>query len=281
MVQTEDQYLFIWIALKFGLEKPKEPDYSAFKDFALSYDQNARYRPTMEDEHVMVDEFGDVSSQAYFGLYDGHGGKDVAVYVAEHLHQQLAMTMPNSHTMKDAFMDTYKIINEGIQTTSSFNKQGCTSVSVFLSKQGQSRLLDVANAGDANAILCRAKEALILTKEHKGSSQAEAMRIQQRGGWVVNGKVAGVLSVTRAFGDVELKDFIDAEPHTTSVVLGPHDTHLIVACDGLWDVMTPQEAVDMIQNNKNSSAEDLSNMLVQEALKKGTRDNISVMIVVL
>lgn len=189
--------------------------------------------------------------------------------------------MSSSQNMKEAFTQAYMNTNRDILSNNSFKQQGSTAVSVLLSQRGNSRTLDVANAGDANAILCRGKEAIMLSVEHKATNESEASRIQKLGGWVVNGKVAGVLAVTRAFGDSELKNLITAEPHYQSVNLGPQDSHLILACDGVWDVMTPQDAADFLFQNKDKSSLELSSMLVQEALKKGSKDNISVMIVVL
>lgn len=76
-------------------------------------------------------------------------------------------------------------------------------------------------------------KALRLTKDHKATDEEEADRIKESGGWVVVGKVAGFLAITRSFGDVEVKQWIIPEPHTTEVQLKKTDTFLIVACDGV------------------------------------------------
>jgi len=103
----------------------------------------------------------------------------------------------------------------------------------------------------------------------------------------------GILSVTRAFGDPELKQWVIADPYITETELKPTDTHLIVACDGvtnstlysnltffqLWDVCTDQEAIDEILKYK--TAQDMSNALLRLAMERRTRDNITILVIIL
>jgi protein phosphatase PTC1 len=72
-----------------------------------------------------------------------------------------------------------------------------------------------------------------LSYDHKASSPTEAERIKADGGWVVMNKVAGILSVSRAFGNEELKQWVLADPYISETELTPEDTHLIIACDGV------------------------------------------------
>ncbi|KAJ6478146.1 phosphatase 2C-like domain-containing protein, partial [Mycena vitilis] len=99
-----------------------------------------------------------------------------------------------------------------------------------------SPLLYSANAGDALGVLCRAGKAVRLTYDHKGSDKQEAKRITDAGGFVVSGRVDGVLAVTRSLGDSSMKEFVVGAPYTTETELCDDDEFLILACDGLWDV---------------------------------------------
>lgn len=96
-----------------------------------------------------------------------------------------------------------------------------------------SRVLYVANAGDARGVLCRDGQAVRLTYDHKGSDRQEAKRIMDAGGFVMSGRVNGVLAVTRSLGDPSMKEFVVGAPYTTRTVLGGHDEFLILACDGV------------------------------------------------
>ena len=96
----------------------------------------------------------------------------------------------------------------------------------------------------------------------------------------------GILAVSRSFGDHGMKDFVIGEPYTTETKLsecGPCP-FLILACDGVWDVLTDQEAVDLISaryKSKNGPDDEAAKYLVKTAMKKGSADNITAIIVYL
>lgn len=90
-----------------------------------------------------------------------------------------------------------------------------------------------ANAGDARGVLCRAGKAVRLTYDHKGSDKQEAKRITDAGGFVMSGRVNGVLAVTRSLGDSSMKEFVVGAPYTTETELCEEDELLIMACDGV------------------------------------------------
>ena len=95
------------------------------------------------------------------------------------------------------------------------------------------RVLYVANAGDARGVLCRKGRALRLTYDHKGTDKQEAKRIMDSGGFVMSGRVNGVLAVTRSLGDSSMKEFVVGAPYTTETELTDDDEMLILACDGV------------------------------------------------
>lgn len=95
------------------------------------------------------------------------------------------------------------------------------------------RVLYTANAGDARAVLCRAGKAVRLSYDHKGSDKQEAKRIMDAGGFVMSGRVNGVLAVTRSLGDSSMKEFVVGSPYTTETELCEADEFLVLACDGV------------------------------------------------
>ncbi|KAK4994775.1 mgpp2cl-1, protein phosphatase 2C-like protein 1, partial [Elasticomyces elasticus] len=140
------------------------------------------------------------------------------------------------------------------------------------------RVLYTANVGDARIVLCRNGKALRLSYDHKGSDENEGKRISGAGGLILNNRVNGVLAVTRALGDAYMKDLVTGHPYTTETVIQPDlDEFLILACDGLWDVISDQEAVDMIRNITDPQA--ASKLLVDNALARFSTDNLSIMVV--
>ena len=95
------------------------------------------------------------------------------------------------------------------------------------------RVLYCANAGDARGVLCRGGQAIRLTYDHKGSDKQEAKRITDAGGFVMSGRVNGVLAVTRSLGDSSMKEFVVGAPYTTETELCDDDEFVILACDGV------------------------------------------------
>ncbi|KAH6724342.1 phosphatase 2C-like domain-containing protein [Leptodontidium sp. MPI-SDFR-AT-0119] len=140
------------------------------------------------------------------------------------------------------------------------------------------RVLYTANVGDARIVLCRNGKALRLSYDHKGSDENEGKRVANAGGLILNNRVNGVLAVTRALGDSYMKDLVTGHPYTTETVIQPDlDEFIILACDGLWDVCSDQEAVDLVRNQQDPVA--AAKQLVDHALARFSTDNLSCMIV--
>ncbi|KAN0111366.1 protein serine/threonine phosphatase 2C [Russula decolorans] len=139
------------------------------------------------------------------------------------------------------------------------------------------RVLYIANAGDARGVLCRKGRALRLTYDHKGTDKQEAKRIMDSGGFVMSGRVNGVLAVTRSLGDSSMKEFVVGAPYTTETDLTEDDEVLILACDGIWDVLDDETACQLIRTIPNP--QDAAKKLVYEATQRYTNDNITVMVI--
>ncbi|TGO57752.1 hypothetical protein BCON_0062g00220 [Botryotinia convoluta] len=146
------------------------------------------------------------------------------------------------------------------------------------STSSRARVLYTANVGDARIVLCRNGKALRLSYDHKGSDENEGKRVANAGGLILNNRVNGVLAVTRALGDAYMKDLVTGHPYTTETVIQPDsDEFIILACDGLWDVCSDQEAVDLVRHQQDPVA--AAKQLVEYALARFSTDNLSCMIV--
>ncbi|KAG1751458.1 phosphatase 2C-like domain-containing protein [Suillus paluster] len=143
--------------------------------------------------------------------------------------------------------------------------------------QSSRRVLYTANAGDARGVLCRAGRAVRLTYDHKGSDKQEAKRITDAGGFVMSGRVNGVLAVTRSLGDSSMKEYVVGSPYTTETELGSDDEFVILACDGLWDITGDQGAIDLVRHISDAQA--AAETLVKHALERQTNDNVTVLVV--
>lgn len=121
----------------------------------------------------------------------------------------------------------------GSNSPSPSQKAQAVGVTVTVPPATARRVLYSANAGDARGVLCRSGKAVRLTYDHKGTDKQEAKRITDAGGFVMSGRVNGVLAVTRSLGDSSMKEFVVGAPYTTETELCEEDEFLILACDGV------------------------------------------------
>jgi len=163
-------------------------------------------RSYMEDvdlafESLRVDEQRTVN---IYGVLDGHGGRDCAQFCADEIPMKIVASLRNGCQCTEAlyrsFVDTD---SEFLQSDSVSNAGTTANVSVY---DAYRNVFYVANTGDTRAVLCRHGKALELTYDRKGSDPEEISRIIAAGGFVSQGRVMGTLAVTRALGDLQLKE---------------------------------------------------------------------------
>jgi len=125
----------------------------------------------------------------------------------------------------------------------------------------RNRQLVVANAGDSRCVISRNGQAYNLSRDHKPELEAERERIQSAGGYIKMGHVNGSLNLSRAIGDMELKQnkflspdkqILTANPDINIVELCDDDEFIVLACDGIWDCMSSQQLVDFIREHINT-----------------------------
>ncbi|KAJ2616114.1 phosphatase 2C [Coemansia sp. RSA 1365] len=249
------------------------------------FESAARYRRTMEDAHYHKYDFDGIKGQSFLAIFDGHAGRQAAQWCGDNfadLFRKLASNYSSEsvpEVLNRAFIEADRRLASEVKTNS-----GCTAVVAFVKVEKDakgdpvkhSRTLYCANVGDARAVLSRGGKAKRLTYDHKGDDSHEIERISEAGGYVFNGRVNGILAVTRALGDSSLKQFVIGNPYTTETKLDDEDDILILACDGLWDVCSDQEAVDMVRDESDPAR--ASQILLDHALSNDSMDNITAMV---
>ncbi|KAI1319365.1 Protein phosphatase 2C 1 [Mortierella claussenii] len=249
----------------------------------VAEDRNKRCRRTMEDTHAFIYNYEGITGHGFFAIFDGHAGKAAADWCGQHFHEVFGRILeekadqPNvdfQELVNETFLAVDQQLAEALQQGRS---SGCTVIMAYIRKEGDKRVLYTGNVGDARAVLCHKEKAVRLSYDHKGSDHTEAQRILDVGGFVMNNRVNGVLAVTRALGDSSMKEFIIGAPYTTRTEIGSHNPYLILACDGLWDVCSDQEAVELVKDVVCPTK--ASQILLEYALQKFSTDNISVMVI--
>ena len=183
-------------------------------------DMNPRCRSTMEDASAVVDGFGGDPNTGYFGVYDGHGGRNVAEFLRLHLHVNVEreLQVKGDRSVEECLRAAFLYTDLSCHATGE-QASGSTSVVCIVRRAGGARCVYTANCGDARAVLCHGGGAVRLSKDHKATDAAERARIEAGGGFVVRKRVMGVLAVARSFGDFTLKKFVSAEPYTSTTML--------------------------------------------------------------
>jgi serine/threonine protein phosphatase PrpC len=232
-------------------------------------------RARLEDTHSLVCDFGGVPGRVLGGVFDGHGGSEVADLAGRRFpglfQNAFAAGFPADKALEKAFLSIDREVVE--------RRSGCVAVAFFLDGCD----FAVANTGDAELLLVSKVNHKILTELHRLSNQDEKMRIIDAGGhidgsYVMDSKGHG-LQCTRSLGDREFKDIgIISDPYLASARLCKDDLWIIAACDGLWDVMRPDEAATIAR--KMTTAPAVAEALQHEAVAmRGTPDNLTVLVV--
>ncbi|KAG0250747.1 Protein phosphatase 2C 2 [Actinomortierella ambigua] len=210
----------------------------------------------MEDAHTTLLEVEDSDGTAFFAVYDGHGGPNVAKYSGEGLHKRIVGDAAFKRkeyraAIKNGFLEMDRALKYDQEYAG--DSSGCTAITATITKDN---MLYVGNAGDSRAVLCRRGTAIALSRDHKPVNREEAGRIVAAGGFVEYGRVNGSLALSRALGDFEFKtnatlgpedQIVTANPAIQEHQLDDEDEFIVLACDGIWDCMTSQEVITYVR----------------------------------
>ncbi|XP_021807127.1 protein phosphatase 2C 56-like [Prunus avium] len=242
----------------------------------------------------------EISPVHFFGVYDGHGGNQVAKFCAERMHEVIAQEWDREtvdgyewqRKWETAFSIGFeRADNELLEEAIAPEMVGSTAVVAILS----GCQIITSNCGDSRAVLCRGTETIPLTVDQKPDREDELVRIEGGGGKVINwngARVFGVLAMSRAIGDRYLRPWIIPVPEITFMTRTDEDECLILASDGLWDVMTNEEvgevARHLLRRRRRSissltddipPAQAVADHLTEIAYGRNSSDNISIIVV--
>ncbi|XP_002157385.3 probable protein phosphatase 2C T23F11.1 isoform X1 [Hydra vulgaris] len=211
------------------------------------------WRINMEDAHTNILSMKEDKDAAFFAVFDGHGGSHAAAYCGEHLHKYILGTEDYKlgdyvNALKRGFLqcDSEMQLDPRIETS------GAAAVCVLI----KNKTIYCANCGDSRAIASVGGIAQELSHDHKPNDEEEAKRIIAAGGWVEFNRVNGNLALSRAMGDFVFKrnsklspeeQIVTAYPDVIVEEIALDHEFIVLACDGIWDVMTRQEVVDFVR----------------------------------
>ncbi|XP_015696606.2 probable protein phosphatase 2C 68 [Oryza brachyantha] len=237
----------------------------------------------------------------FYGVFDGHGCSHVAEACRERMHELVAEEMGAGAAaaretaswegaMERSFarMDAEAVAGRRAESGScrceahKCDHVGSTAV-VAVVEEGR---VVVANCGDSRAVLCRDGAPVQLSSDHKPDRPDELERIEGAGGRVIfweGARVLGVLAMSRSIGDAYLKPYVSAVPEVTVTDRSDGDECLILASDGLWDVVSNEAACEVAQaclrRGRQRWCAEAAALLTKLALARRSSDNISVVVV--
>uniref|UniRef100_A0A7N0U211 protein-serine/threonine phosphatase n=1 Tax=Kalanchoe fedtschenkoi TaxID=63787 RepID=A0A7N0U211_KALFE len=276
-------------------------------------------REEMEDD-VLVKSDG-LSGFSFAAVFDGHAGFSSVEFLREELYNECASALLDGLVLSDRDFNTMKTALEKafqkadaklLDWLASMDKDdgsGSTATAIFIGNE----MLVVSHVGDSNVVLSRNGKPEILTNPHRPYgrnkvSLQEIRRVREAGGWIVDGRICGDISISRAFGDIRFKtkknemlekgveegrwtqkfisrirfkdDLVTAVPDIYQVSLGPDAEFILLASDGLWDYMNSSEAVNLVRNQlqRHGDVQLACEALAQTALDRRSQDNISIVI---
>lgn len=285
------------------LDKPKTEKFTergAGNGLRFGLSSMQGWRVEMEDAHTAIIGFPGLEEWAFFAVYDGHAGSRASRHCSQQLLQAITgnddfkegLRQLRSAELTDAgseaaaslskgiikgFLDLDEELRELPELKNGEDKSGTTVTSAILTPDH----VIFANCGDSRAVLSRAGQCVFHTQDHKPVNPEERDRITAAGGSVMIQRVNGSLAVSRALGDFEYKkvegkgpceQLVSPEPEIFVQRRTPEDEFLVLACDGIWDVMSNDEVCDFVRDRmrQHEDLEVICNQIVDTCLFKVT-----------
>ena len=287
------------------------------------------WRRTMEDAHLISLNQGLNNKTHIFGIFDGHGGREVANYVKNHFTEFfLSNENYKKGKIKEAIKETFLLLDRNLETKEAmieltkdhinfckeFNIQtneneinerknyieniaysiGCTA-NIFIIYNNEDFYF--VNSGDSRSLLLKRGESIKMSIDHKPELPNEFSRIKKAGLSINEGRVNGMLNLSRSIGDFQFKLRKDLKQEEQGVTCNPDilygkksdsDDFVVIACDGVWECISNEGISDFIYDKfRNDRNVDLGKIIAdvfdrgisKSGLEENGCDNMTCMII--
>jgi protein phosphatase 1L len=214
---------------------------------------------------------GSVAGGLLVGVFDGHGGSLVAEHAAAHAARLVESALGRGLRDEALWREVFAGLDPDIQ--------GCGSTATLLLERD--RHLSIAWVGDSRALLVTVQGCDVLTPDHRIDRADERQRVLAAGAslappYVVDPTLGQGLMMTRALGDRELRRIgVVAKPEVVTLAPGATAQGFVVATDGLWDVVTNEEAASICRDAEPQAA---AERLVELVIRRDGADNVTVVV---
>ena len=244
---------------------------------SYAYYEDHGERDYMEDQGKSIENLNGDPNQILFCLFDGHGGGEVSEFLKNNFSEYMKKTLPFKNYPSD-FAKLFKLLDKKVESLNA-PEAGSTAGIAYIEKINGKRFLYCANVGDTRSILIKKNNRILrLSYDDRVSDRKEKERIIKQGGIIFNGRIYGQLMLSRCFGDWSIKEYgVIVLPHVARIELTSDDLYLILATDGVWDVLSDDDIVKLTQINSNSLG--ICKNIVIESLNRESEDNISCFVI--
>jgi len=261
------------------------------------------WRRTHEDAHILRCDVRGAEEAAVFAVLDGHGGHVAAHVSAALLEDRLTQFASRGSVdaataesdLQSTFIEADAQLRERLDSE---DTSGTTVVAAIITRPRPSEYcVHLAHSGDSRAVLC-ANNQLTCSEDHKPGRLDETTRIEAAGGTVAPAgggpmRVDGALAVSRAMGDFQYKPAemsperckVTALPEVTTVANCAPGDWLLLACDGIFDVMQNEDVHDFmssrldVANPGSTDGGAIVVELLELCLERGSKDNCTACLV--
>jgi serine/threonine protein phosphatase PrpC len=241
-------------------------------------------RESNEDRHNIILNINQLNNKIspinLLSIFDGHGG----TFVSEYLEKYLPLYYCNPKLQYPLSKNYHEEVFKKLQKNIIKNKNGYTSGSTCLfniiHKYKNELYMNIVNLGDCRLVIVyKDGSCKQVTTDHKPDDTIEKKRLKKMGGEIYKDSEGtyriGDLSLSRAFGDEDNAPYISQIPDVYYYKIKPETEYVVMACDGLWDVIKNKDLFKLLEESKKKG-NNLAVELAEHALKIGSTDNISV-----
>ena len=257
----------------------------SFKEFSLCQFQNKINREYMEDRFSILVNFPHKEqNKSLFAIFDGHGGNQISHYLMNNFFSVFLKFSEkyNNQNYEKIFQKTFSHLDDEIKKIQNSQTIGSTATIILLTKEmdqilGPQKVIYSVNLGDSNCQLINKNGYKKITYEHRCNDDMEEKRIKK--GNIINGRVGGNISVTRSFGDFNMREFgLISEPYINKILVNDNEKNfLVLASDGVWDFIGEEELFYSCFNNDDSY--DICKKIMEKAKENGSTDNMTLIVI--
>ena len=250
-----------------------------YLDYYYKEDPNITSREKMEDFHSIIPNLSLNPLISYFAIFDGHNGDKPALYCMNNFHNIILQNLKiNNFDIEKSLINSYEKIDNEISKENYNEESGTTSTTLLIYEKLNEKYFACANVGDSQCYLIKKNSVIKISKDHKCNDKSEVDRIKKCGGMVFNGRVFGTLMLTRSIGDREMKDYgVCSTPFVNIIKIMDNFKYIIIASDGIWDVIDDDELYNISKLNLN--CDEMSKKIIDLSLEKNSMDNLSCIVI--